>query len=459
MTMHDGHRKRVKEKILLQGTESMALHELFEALLFYAIPYKDTNPLAHVLCDRFGTPAGIFHATEEELLSISGIGKYAVGFLHACGQVQDYIRRYHKAGRSERKSLSREDIGELLAAALRKESGEAVYLLLLNNRMECLSLEKVFDGPFSSAAFRPQDVIRLALLRQASFAAIGYNHASFIAVPSASDLTNAHYFRSSMESAGVPLIVHVLVAEHETIFLRGRQKADKATLQAVASSTYLYPDSEDPASEKVDPAEEEALIERLLLYGGDKAAKEHARSAASTVGGLDRLLRSNGWDTAAMYGKNTAVLLRTLGALVYRTYGKRAVGKHPLSIAEIAGMMLDFSRGSSREVAYLFLLDRKGCLIDACKVGEGVTNSALFSPRQLLELAIFRNAAEVVLAHNHPDGVTTPSEDDIRCTGMMMDIFQSGNIRMRDHLIVTEHDYLSICSYLDMKRKVADTEE
>ena len=72
MSIHDGHRQRKKEQFRQHGLESFADHEALELLLFYAIPRKDTNPIAHKLLDHFGSLSQVFEATEEELKKIEG---------------------------------------------------------------------------------------------------------------------------------------------------------------------------------------------------------------------------------------------------------------------------------------------------------------------------------------------------------------------------------------------------
>ena len=55
MNQHRDHRQRVKARFLAEGLEHFADHNVLELLLFYAIPQKDTNELAHALLDRFGS--------------------------------------------------------------------------------------------------------------------------------------------------------------------------------------------------------------------------------------------------------------------------------------------------------------------------------------------------------------------------------------------------------------------
>ena len=64
---HAGHRQRMRERFLTGGLEGFADHEVLELMLFYAIPQRNVNPLAHRLLDRFGTLHAVLEAPVEEL--------------------------------------------------------------------------------------------------------------------------------------------------------------------------------------------------------------------------------------------------------------------------------------------------------------------------------------------------------------------------------------------------------
>ena len=65
--LHAGHRQRLKNRYLDFGVENFSDHELLEMLLFYAIPQRNTNDLAHALIDRFGSLAGVLSADIDSL--------------------------------------------------------------------------------------------------------------------------------------------------------------------------------------------------------------------------------------------------------------------------------------------------------------------------------------------------------------------------------------------------------
>ena len=71
---HEGHRLRLRERFESAGLDSFAQHEALELLLTYAIPRRDTKPIAKALIGRFGSVGGVLSAPSEELCCVPGIG-------------------------------------------------------------------------------------------------------------------------------------------------------------------------------------------------------------------------------------------------------------------------------------------------------------------------------------------------------------------------------------------------
>lgn len=74
-SLHDGHRNRMKERFLNSGLYSFSEHEILEMLLFYAIPRKNTNNLAHVLINNFGSLMRVFNTNIKLLENIAGMSE------------------------------------------------------------------------------------------------------------------------------------------------------------------------------------------------------------------------------------------------------------------------------------------------------------------------------------------------------------------------------------------------
>ena len=72
--IHQGHREKMRQRFLKSGLEGFADHEALELLLYYAIPRRDTNPIAHRLMERYGSLTAVLSAPAEDLKKVEGIG-------------------------------------------------------------------------------------------------------------------------------------------------------------------------------------------------------------------------------------------------------------------------------------------------------------------------------------------------------------------------------------------------
>ena len=85
--IHDGHREKMRRRFLNSGLESFADHEALELLLYYAIPRRDTNPIAHALMERYGSLSAVLSAPVEDLKKVEGIGESGAVLLRLVPQL------------------------------------------------------------------------------------------------------------------------------------------------------------------------------------------------------------------------------------------------------------------------------------------------------------------------------------------------------------------------------------
>ena len=111
---HSGHRDRLRERYLSEGLDGFPPHNVLELLLFYSVPRRDTNVLAHRLIEQFGSLVGVLNAAPEQLAQVEGIGMNAAVHLHL---VADIARRYY-AEAVRRKGDTGENLVELLERRL-----------------------------------------------------------------------------------------------------------------------------------------------------------------------------------------------------------------------------------------------------------------------------------------------------------------------------------------------------
>lgn len=79
--IHDGHRERLRQRILTADPETLEPHEMLEFLLYFVLPRQDVNELAHALLDYFGSLRNLFRAGEDELMAVQNMGLYTARWL------------------------------------------------------------------------------------------------------------------------------------------------------------------------------------------------------------------------------------------------------------------------------------------------------------------------------------------------------------------------------------------
>ena len=100
--------------------------------------------------------------------------------------------------------------------------------------------------------------------------------------------------------------------------------------------------------------------------------------------------------------------------------------------------------GKRNEEVWLLCLDGKRNLINCVKIVEGDICCANVSPRKVVNIALSNNAVAVVMAHNHPAGFAVPSDEDVLVTNHLAAALRHTGIRLLDHIVVTDTDYVSM---------------
>lgn len=130
--------------------------------------------------------------------------------------------------------------------------------------------------------------------------------------------------------------------------------------------------------------------------------------------------------------------------------GKRlaavAPGERPVirSPQDAADLLMPKLRYESKEKFVVLLLSTKNHVLATPIISVGTLNASIVHPRELFREAINYNAAAVILAHNHPSGDPTPSQEDIALSRKMVEAGQLLDIAVLDHVIIGDGKYVSL---------------
>ena len=214
-SLHQGHRERLRRRFLEHGLENFAEHEALELLLCYAIARQDVNPLAHRLMETFGTLEGVLCASVEELCRVPGIGEQTATLLHLIYPLYGRAR-FSAAGR-ETILNSKEKIGAYLMARLAGVREERMYQLCLDAKGKLLSCRLLGDGTVDAVSFSTRRVMENAIQTHAAVVALGHNHPSGVALPSAEDIAATKAVAEVLRTINIRLVDHVVVADNDFV--------------------------------------------------------------------------------------------------------------------------------------------------------------------------------------------------------------------------------------------------
>ena len=215
MSIHDGHRQRLKDRFRREGLDNFNELYVLELLLYYCIPQKDTNPLAHKLLDTFGSLASVLDASPEELEKVDGIGKNTSTFLSLITQVG----RFYQVKRSEPGEILRniEQCGNYLVPYFFGREQETVFMLCLDAKCKVLCCKKVGEGSVNSASIPIRRVVEMALSANATTVVLAHNHPSGLAIPSADDIQTTHRIAAALDAVEITLADHIVVSRDDYV--------------------------------------------------------------------------------------------------------------------------------------------------------------------------------------------------------------------------------------------------
>ena len=218
MINHNGHRERLKQRFRDEGLQHFDDLSVLELLLFFAVPRRDTNPIAHALIDRFGSLAAVLEARPEDLAAVPGVGENAAVLLTLLPQL---LRRY-RADRSQVGKLltTTTELGRYFLPVFFLERDEKVYLLCLDARCKVLDCTLVNHGTVTTANVPVRRVVELALRHNAVSVVMAHNHVSGVALPSPEDITTTQNIAQALHAVGVELADHIIVAENDFVSLK-----------------------------------------------------------------------------------------------------------------------------------------------------------------------------------------------------------------------------------------------
>ena len=235
--IHKDHRSRLKNQFIESGIDALTDIQKLELLLFYAIPQKDTNPIAHSLINEFGTISDVMSASYNELMKVDGVKENTATLIRFFGSMLNYSSRPD----GEELLTSSSKAKEYVTKYFNHISVEQFYVFCLT-KSNCV--KKAFlinSGTTSEVNVEIRNITEKALETNCNRMIIAHNHPQGKAIMSGQDCRFTYSLLCSCILNNIELLDHIIVGTDKTISLY--EQGILAKLKQKASTTIQISDS------------------------------------------------------------------------------------------------------------------------------------------------------------------------------------------------------------------------
>ncbi len=231
---HEGHRQRVREKFLKDGSfDSFPEHNILEMLLFYSTPRQDTNELAHRLIDRFGSLNAVLDAPYDALVQTKGIGENTAVLIK---MIPELMNVYLKNKTAEMKYISDlDDCVKYLRPYFNTRKTEALIMLCLNNAGKILRTVTISEGASDFTQVDTRKIVHEVILCNATQVILAHNHPGGVCAPSRADIEVTSEIARLLYSIHAKLANHIIISENDCFSFA---TSEKFSSLFIAEDTY-----------------------------------------------------------------------------------------------------------------------------------------------------------------------------------------------------------------------------
>ena len=208
---HEGHRSRVRERVRRESLRNFYDYQVLEYALSFVIPYKDTNPIAHRLINKFGSLSGVFEASEKDIANVEGMGEVSAHFithiidLYQCYQIDKAKKCPNIFTPHDGFLYFKELLGNKLV--------EEIYVVCLSPKGKLLSTELVADGSTTETVVSMRNITEIMAKNNASSIIVAHNHPKGSAIPSEADNKFTKALVTTLAINGCHLLDHIIIGE------------------------------------------------------------------------------------------------------------------------------------------------------------------------------------------------------------------------------------------------------
>lgn len=212
------HRSRVKQRFEREGIENFNDYEVLELLLFYAIPYRDTKPIAYRLMTEFGSLANVFDADMKDLMKVEGITEHGAIYLNLFSAGTKRYLSSKWQGKQDLKSIR--EAGELMKEHLKAYATEVFMVVLLDAQNRIINKKILSKGSVNQILVSRRQVVEEAVRSHATSVIIGHNHPGGTLSVSEEDMELTSTLNMVLNGINIMLADHIIVGGDAYLSMR-----------------------------------------------------------------------------------------------------------------------------------------------------------------------------------------------------------------------------------------------
>ncbi|MCI1959891.1 MAG: DNA repair protein RadC [Clostridia bacterium] len=216
--IHEGHRKRMKERLFKDGCSSFADHELIEMLLYSTYPRQNTNEKAHKILNEYDNNLGLlFDADPTDIMNRCNVSENTAMFFSIASEL---LHRYLRVRFSKKKVIDSSELaGEYAVFLLSREKRECFYVICLDVQSRLIGTSLVSKGSISETAVYLRNIMEAAFKFNARSIIIAHNHPGGSLVPTSDDISTTVQIIKIMNQIDIYVVDHIIVADDKYISL------------------------------------------------------------------------------------------------------------------------------------------------------------------------------------------------------------------------------------------------
>ena len=209
--LHKGHRNRLKQRFVRDGLVGFEDHQALELLLFYALPRRDTNELAHRLIDSFGSLRNLFEADVADITKVSGAGESVAVLIKLLPEIA--AKYWFTEGQETTKISSIESAAAYFKSLLYGKPLEHFYIACLDASFRVKSSTLLSKGTPTQTPVFIRHIAEASFRSGTEMLMLAHNHPGGSVSPSRQDIELTMEISTAMETLQIRLLDHIIISD------------------------------------------------------------------------------------------------------------------------------------------------------------------------------------------------------------------------------------------------------